>query len=325
MCTRVLYVGLDALVITGRSMDWMTATGSNIWSLPSGLPRDGAAQLNPFSWRSQHGSVISSMYDGVTVDGVNDAGLGANALYLSAAHYPTRDPSIPGLSVAAWTQYALDMFATVAEAVESLSDPPFQVVSPVLPGGHAATGHLALSDATGDSAIFEYLDGQLVVHHGSEYVVMTNDPTYEQQLALCTYWDEVGGSAMLPGTERPADRFVRAHYYLDGLAPTSDLTRGIADVFGIVRNASVPAIRSTPEKPNVAPTLWRSAIDHRSLTYFWESTSQPNIFWVELDKLDLSVGASPARLTAEDGPIRSGEVSGAFAASEPFAFLPEVV
>jgi penicillin V acylase-like amidase (Ntn superfamily) len=128
----------------------------------------------------------------------------------------------------------------------------------------------------------------------------------------------------LPGTERPADRFVRARYYLGGLAATGDLTRGIADVFGIVRNASVPAIRSTPEKPNVAPTLWRSAIDHRSLTYFWESTSQPNIFWVELDKLDLSVGASAARLIAEDGPTRSGEVSGAFVASEPFAFLPEV-
>lgn len=325
MCTRILYVGQDALVITGRSMDWMTGTGSNIWALPAGLQRDGAAEVNSFSWTSRNGSVVSAMYDGVTVDGVNEAGLGANALYLSAAQYPERDNSVPGLTVAAWTQYALDMFSTVADAVESLRDPPFQVVSPVLPGGHAATGHLALSDSSGDSAIFEYLNGQLSVHHGAEYVVMTNDPIYEQQLALCVYWDEVGGNAMLPGTERPADRFIRARYYLNGLAPTNDLTRGLADVLGIVRNASVPAIHPTAEKPNVAPTLWRSAIDHRSLTYFWESTRQPNIFWVDLNQLDLSVGAPAGRLVAEDGPTRSGEASGEFVATEPFAFLPEVV
>ena len=73
MCTRILYVGQDGLVITGRSMDWMTGTGSNIWALPAGLQRDGAAEVNPFSWTSRNGSVVSAMYDGVTVDGVNDS------------------------------------------------------------------------------------------------------------------------------------------------------------------------------------------------------------------------------------------------------------
>ena len=324
MCTRVLYVGQDNLVITGRSMDWMVPTGSNIWALPAGLTRDGAAALNSFSWTSAHGSVISTMYDGVTVDGVNDAGLGANALYLSAAEYPKRDPAVPGMSVAAWTQYALDMFSSVAEAVEELMNPPFGLVSPVLPGGHAATGHLALSDATGDSAIFEYLDGELVVHHGPEFAVMTNDPTYDQQLALCAYWDQVGGNAMLPGTERPADRFVRAHYYLSGSTFSGDPTRGLAEVFAIVRNASVPMIQATPDKPNVAPTLWRTAIDHQSLTYYWEGTNQPNVFWTELANLDLSPGAPVKRLPAEDGPTRSGEVSDDFAEAELFTYLSEV-
>jgi choloylglycine hydrolase len=216
------------------------------------------------------------------------------------------------------------MFASVAEAVEGLSAPPYGVVSPLLPGGHAATGHLALSDATGDSAIFEYLDGALVVHHGADFTVMTNDPTYDQQLALCFYWDEVGGNAMLPGTERPADRFVRARYYLNGSTPTGDAEHGLAEVFAIVRNVSVPMIRSTPDKPNVAPTLWRTAIDHRSLTYYWESTSQPNVFWTELANVDLSPGAPTRRLEAEEGPARAGEVSGDFVEAQPFSFLPEV-
>lgn len=324
MCTRVLYVGQDQLVITGRSMDWMVPTESNIWALPAGLTRDGAAARNSFSWTSAHGSVVSTMYDGVTVDGINEAGLGANALYLSAAEYPKRDPAIAGLSVAAWTQYALDMFSSVAEAVEELTNPPFALVSPVLPGGHAATGHLALSDATGDSAIFEYLHGQLVLHHGAEFAVMTNDPTYDQQLALCAYWDQVGGNAMLPGTERPADRFVRAHYYLNGSTFSGDATRGLAEVFAIVRNASVPMIHSTPDKPNVAPTLWRTAMDHRSMTYYWEGTNQPNVFWTELANHDLSPGAPVKRLQAEDGPTRAGEISNDFADTEVFAYLSEV-
>lgn len=324
MCSRILYVGEDGLVITGRSMDWMVPTGANLWALPIGVDRDGAAAEHSFTWTSLHGSVISSMYDGVTVDGVNDAGLAANALYLSAAQYPVRHASTPGMSVAGWTQYVLDMFSSVTDAVAGHADLPFEVASPVLPGGHAATGHLAVSDASGDSAIFEYLEGRLVVHHGPEFVVMTNDPVYDRQLALCAYWDEVGGQSMLPGTERPADRFVRARYYLDGLAPTGEMPVGVADVFGIVRNVSVPSIAPTPEKPNVAPTRWRSAIDHRSLTYFWESTLQPNIFWVELSELDLSEGAPARRLVAEDGPTRSGEVSADFEAATPFEFLPEV-
>jgi penicillin V acylase-like amidase (Ntn superfamily) len=324
MCSRVLYVGQDDLVVTGRSMDWMIPTASNIWALPAGLTRDGAAAVNSFSWTSVHGSVVSTMYDGVTVDGVNDAGLAANALYLSAATYPKRDPAIPGLSVAGWTQYALDMFSSVAEAVEGLTTPPYGIVSPVLPGGHAATGHLALSDATGDSAIFEYLDGDLVVHHGADYTVMTNDPIYDEQLALCSYWDEVGGNAMLPGTERPSDRFVRARYYLNGSTFSGDAVQGIAEVFAIVRNVSVPMIQSTPDKPNVAPTLWRTAVDHRSLTYYWEGTNTPNVFWVELANLDLSTGGPVKRLEAEDGPTRAGEVSDDFVDTELFTYLSEV-
>jgi penicillin V acylase-like amidase (Ntn superfamily) len=323
MCTRVLYVGQDDLVVTGRSMDWMIPTGANIWALPAGLTRDGAAAVNSFSWTSVHGSVVSAMYDGVTVDGVNQAGLAANALYLSAAKYPKRDPAVPGLSVAGWTQYALDMFSSVAEAVEGLTDPPFGIVSPLLPGGHAATGHLALSDGTGDSAIFEYLDGELVVHHGMDYTVMTNDPVYSQQLALCAYWDEVGGNAMLPGTERPADRFVRTRYYLNSSTFSGDATQGLAEVFAIVRNASVPMIHSTAEKPNVAPTLWRTAIDHQSMTYYWEATNQPNVFWMELANLDLSPGAPVKRLEAEGGPTRAGEVSKDFVETDLFEFLSE--
>jgi choloylglycine hydrolase len=133
MCTRVLYRGDDDLVITGRSMDWMVPTGSNLWALPVGLEHDGATAEHPLRWTSRRGSVISTMYDRATVEGVNDHGLAAHALYLAACRYPERDPALPGMSVAAWTQYALDLFSSVAAAVDGLSDGSFQVANATPP------------------------------------------------------------------------------------------------------------------------------------------------------------------------------------------------
>jgi penicillin V acylase-like amidase (Ntn superfamily) len=321
MCSRVLLTGESGVVVTGRSMDWMTPTGTNLWVLPAGAERDGATAARPFAWTARHGSVVASMYDIATVEGVNDAGLAAHALYLDSSRYPVRDASFPGMSMSVWTQYVLDSFATVAEAVAVLADPPFQVRPITLPDGTPAPGHLALSDRTGDSAVVEYIDGRPVVHHGPAYRVMTNDPPYDAQLALSAYWEQIGGGAMLPGTERPADRFVRAGYYLSQCAPTADGDSAMAAVFAIVRNVSVPMIASGPDAPNVAPTNWRSGVDHRELRYFWESTWQPNVFWVELARIDLSAGAPVRRLVAEDGPTRNGDCSHEFEPAEPFAFL----
>ena len=50
--------------------------------------------------------------------------------------------------------------------------------------GHKANVHLAIEDASGDSAVIEFVNGKQVVHHGREYRIMTNDPPYDQQLAL---------------------------------------------------------------------------------------------------------------------------------------------
>src|SRR5699024_2557573 len=105
-------------------------------------------------------------------------------------------------------------YATVAEAVADLQNEPFQVVSDMMPtGDRMATLHLSISDAEGDNAIFEYIGGKLIIHHDPSYQVMTNSPTFDKQLALTDYWNEIGGLTMLPGTNRAADRFVRASFY----------------------------------------------------------------------------------------------------------------
>jgi choloylglycine hydrolase len=39
---------------------------------------------------------------------------------------------------------------------------PFYIVELKLPSGHAGVAHLSISDPSGDSAIFEYVDGKFV-------------------------------------------------------------------------------------------------------------------------------------------------------------------
>lgn len=319
-CTRATYLGPEGTVVTGRTMDWMVPLHTNLWAFPAGLARDGAAGAKPLRWTSNYGSVVAAGYDAGTADGMNEKGLVANLLYLGAADFGTPDAARPGLSVLGWAQYVLDNFATVAEAVDALRTEAFQVVGVTLPGGFGATLHLAISDPSGDSAILEYLYGKLVIHHGRQYQVMTNDPSFDQQLALNAYWKEIGGQAMLPGTERAADRFVRASYYLGGLPQTADPVASVAGVFSLMRTVSVPFGVTTPDAPNIAPTLWRTVADQKHRIYYFDSSDAPNVFWVDMSRLNLATG-QPTRKLEIGGQVLAGEVSNQFKEAAPFTFM----
>lgn len=184
-CTRVVYQGVNNMIITGRTMDWKEDTRSNLWIFPRGMERNGEVGKDPMRWKSKYGSVVTSAYDICSTDGMNEKGLVANLLWLAESTYPQWNGERPALSIAAWVQYMLDNFATVDEAVAGIEKNTFDVVSDMMPDGtRMATLHLSVSDATGDNAIFEYIDGKLNIHHNRSYQVMTNSPVFDQQLAL---------------------------------------------------------------------------------------------------------------------------------------------
>lgn len=322
-CTRVVYLGPNGMVITARSMDWQTDLGSNLWSFPRGMKRDGAAGPNSIRWSSRYGSVITAAFEACSADGMNEKGLVANLNYLAESVYPTPNTSDTRkpISVSAWLQYALDNYATVNEAVTALQAEPLYVVAVATPDGHAGSVHLALSDATGDSAIFEYVGGKLVIHHGREYQVMTNSPVYDQQLALAAYWQQIGGTVMLPGTNRAADRFTRASFYINAIPKTAKATEAVASVFSVIRNCSVPLGISTSGQPNISSTIWRTVADHKNQRYYFESTRSPSIFWVDLASIDFKESASVKRLEISDGSIHTGNAAGKFEKREAFKFL----
>ncbi len=323
-CTRVVYKGPENLVITARSMDWKDEISANLWAFPRNLKRSGNVGPTSIEWTSKYGSVITSAWDIATTDGINEKGLVANVLWLVESQYPKFNPTTgeKGLTISAWAQYVLDNFATVQEAVDVLSKEEFAIVSDYIPGTDKFTTlHLSISDATGDNAIFEYINGKLVIHHNPSYTVMTNSPTFNQQLAINGYWEGIPGTMSLPGTNRAADRFVRASYYIDAIPQTTNTREAIASVFSVIRNCSVPFGISSPTEPNISSTRWRSVSDQKNLTYFFETVLTPNTFWVDLKKLDFSSGASVKKLDLSNNKTYDGEVSKKFINAKAFTFL----
>lgn len=348
-CSRVTYhAGIDERITTGRSMDFVASTNSSMYIFPAGLNRNGSVGQNSKSWTSKYGSMVTTMYDKISIDGMNSEGLSGSLLYLGNSDYGARNTSRPGLPIGLWMQYFLDLYPTVAAAAEALQSDDLQIVTKALVPGVSSTAHLALSDKSGDNMIVEYLDGKMIIHHGEEYPVMTNDPSFDDQLTLNTYWGPIS-NVSLPGTGSPAgefwlvyagnsitmvrnnanecliiDRFVRLSYY-NSLAPESkDLMTSVATTAAMIRAVSVPFVPESQINTglDVWPTLWRVYQDSKDMVYFYESSMVPISIYMRFSDYDLSSTGKILRLglAEESWEDLYGDMNGKF--TNATAFVP---
>ncbi len=230
MCTRVFWSDNGVAKVCSRTMDWQVSDDPVLWAVPEGTRR----MAGDAAWESRYGVVGLSMWDCGTTDAVNSAGLAAHLLYLGTAGFAA--PGSPGaITNLLWAQWVLDHCATVDEAVAALPDLP--VVSAPARGQELGC-HLALEDASGDSAIVEPMDGKLRVHHDPRYQVVANDPAFDEQLEHMRHYRPFGGDRLLPGGIESTDRFVRAAYFLHYLPEPADLAETIAGVVSIAGTVS---------------------------------------------------------------------------------------
>jgi penicillin V acylase-like amidase (Ntn superfamily) len=121
----------------------------------------------------------------------------------------------------------------------------------------------------------------------------------------------------LPGNVNPRDRFQRASYFL-AIFPTPKTEReGVAGMFALARNASVPF--GAPYKSfGIYNTEYRTVTDTTNRLYFFELTTSPNVIWTDLSKLNLNANA-PVQMLNPDSIGLSGDVSAAYRhAAAPF-------
>lgn len=306
-------------------MDYRRDLATNLWKLPRGVERSDGVR-GALSWSAAYGSVVATAFDMMTVDGLNEAGLSGHILWLAESEYGDLDESRPALSQAVWLQYFLDNFVSVADAVEWMETTDVQVVQLADPASDDVPAiHLALDDASGDSAIIEYVDGRLEIHHSRDHRVMTNSPTYDEQLALLAQIEGFGGERPLPGTTLASDRFARASYYVARLAKPSSQVEAIAAMFSVMRNAAQPFRTPDPGKPDASQTIWQTVTDLTRRRFVFESTTRPNIVWVDLDDLDFAADSPELVLDlgsklALEGGI-AGRVNDMFEDSGSLRFL----
>jgi len=304
-------------------MDFHEDLMTNLWTLPRGIERSSSP--GGLTWKARYGSLVAGCFDMMSTDGINEVGLAGHIHWLSEADYGTFDESRPGLLLSLWLQYFLDNFETVAEAAEWVEQTKVQLIPINNPmSGTPPTIHLALDDASGDSAIIEYIDGEPKVWHDREYLVMTNSPTFDQQLEELKEIEGFGGDRPLPGTNEAPDRFARASHYIRNLPEPKSEIEAIAGILSVMRNAAQPFRVPDPDKPFASQTIWQVVADLTEKRYVFESTTRPNLVWAELKDLDFSEGASAGRLNlvgdkALEGGL-AGNVAGDFEATEPLKF-----
>jgi choloylglycine hydrolase len=330
-CSRVTWTGPDQQVITGRSMDWPYGFNSHFHVIPRGEVIEGAGGVNSLRFTTRYGSVVVSgsttpggPVDGV-FDGMNEKGLAANLLYLAENDFgiAAADARRPRVSFAAWTLYLLSEYASVNDLVAAVQQDRIQIVPvPFGPGGKAkATVHMAVSDASGDSAVIEFLKGKPVIHHGRQYQVMTNSPVFSEQLKLNAFWVTKDRTHELPGSIQSPDRFVRGSYFLEQLPATSDPRQALAGVMSVMRNVSVPWGTPDPEHPNISPTWWRTLLDQKNGVYYFDSALSPQMVWLNLRRIDFKAGSGIRAIAIETNPNLQGNLNDQLKATPPIRFL----
>jgi len=293
-CSRIFWNSNGQAMLVARNMDLEDYPA--IYAMPAGKSRTGGINDNPAKWTSKYGSVLMAFY-GIAYffdEGINTQGLAFHYLFMAGSEYETRD-SRPGVDGGIYGQYLLDNAATVAEALTLMSQ------TQLVPGaGKLLPCHIALEDATGDSAVVEFIAGRMVVYHGSAYTVLTNEPPLDQQLDNLKRYRKFGGNLPWPGDVESTDRFVRASAFLSTLnsQPFSPLHPDlISRLFSAIRAVS-PPFGSVASDTKSWPTIWTSVLDLTNKAIYFTDTMAANNFWFDMGKLNFSPGAPRLYLDA---------------------------
>lgn len=297
-CSRVCYVGSDSLYVIGRCLDWKTPIPTNIYVYPAGIKKVGSDKPGAVSWTSKYGAVYAVSYDSGITEGMNEKGLCINGLFNKGTIYDNEQTATrPPMSLAMFVGWLLDTNATTEEVVEVLKAHDFSLSGATFDEGTVSALHWGVTDASGHSIIFEFDHGDINIYDMGDYRAMTNDPMWPQMTAILNYWNNVGGTNMLPGTVKSPDRCVRANFFAHHVDAVSDAQLGTSICRSVLINSCVPYTYQLGDgEPNVSSTQWRSYANLRDKTYGFDIVTNYGYFYIDLKKCDLRPGAPILKL-----------------------------
>jgi choloylglycine hydrolase len=222
----------------------------------------------PFSWVAKYGSVTFNQAGKEFPYGrINEKGLVIEQMWLQEAGYPEPDHRF-GLSELQWIQYQLDHAASVQEVIDS--DSTIRI-------SQMATSylHFLVSDASGNAAAIEYIDGVMVVHWGADlpYPVLTNC-TYRHSLGYKSSIDRNDTVSYNAWTKNSSGRFVNVVERLDAYKDTSDV---VDHAFQILEAVAQPG-----------NTQWSIVYDIGKMHIHYASAINPIRQTIDVNLIDFS-------------------------------------
>lgn len=316
MCTNVRVIAKDKSVVIGRTMEFGIDPGSQITIFPRKFKFQAIGPDNKpgFSWEGQFGFVgMNIMGMPVVSDGLNEKGLYVGDLYLPGfAEYQKVEPgqedkSISPLDVAG---YLLSLCASVEDAKHAIQDikvwPMYAEQIKSIP-----PLHFAVHDASGASAVFEYVKGELIIHD-NPIGVLTNSPTFDWHMINIRNFVNLSatnvpelkldgdvvvglgqGTGMLglPGDSTPPSRFVRATAFNQSAVKPENSEEAVNLTYHIINNFDIPKgfSRSVENGETMYDfTFWSTLSDLTNKVYFYRSYNNLKVFKVSLQTLDFS-------------------------------------
>jgi choloylglycine hydrolase len=314
-CTGITIKPKDGSIIVARTLEFAADITSSIIIVPRkqdyvGSTPNGKPGLR---WKSKYGVVGANAFGlPMILDGMNEKGLDVGLFYFPGyAKYQQVKADELGKVLAPW-ELGIYLLSTCADVNQAVAAAKSAVVGDVVQKnmGMVPPVHYVVTDATGNSVVIEYLDGQLKVF-ANPLGVITNSPSYDWHMTnLSNYINlsvsnvpklDVAGTEFksfgqgtgmlgLPGDFTPPSRFVRAVAFSKTALPVETAQQGVLQAFHILNQFDIPkgAARGTDNGQKVVDyTLWTSAADLKNLRYYFRTYDNSRIRMVDLKAVDL--------------------------------------
>eukprot|EP00900_Chrysochromulina_parva_P024099 jgi/Chrpa1/6322/Chrysochromulina_OHIO_Genome00014229-RA len=337
------YMPLDGttLRLSVRTMDLGLDGGWNLSTAPANAVRtqvEMPSQGTALQWTSRYGSVVFTApehgypMDDAVGEALNARGLSCGALTLTSSKMPDASATLPNLHMRYVCQWAVDMFASVAEVRAALSSDINLYGHNTLLGEDYT--HWVFRDATGQSLVVEaagigsptglHTQGLrstqgLHLHDDPNdgvagFGIITNEPVFEWHLANARHlqWKRTleRTAIGIPGGYYPEERFMRVLMTKQAMSPPRSLQEGVAQAVAVLNTITVPmgnqygtdSGKSSAEIGSADHTVWGVIRDHVDPTVYFRSAENPTLQRVRLADLNLDAGAAVRTLSVSSGP-----------------------
>jgi len=316
MCTCLKIKAKDSSVVVARTMEFGVELDSKMTIFPRGYKYKGSAPSEKIGleWEGEYGFVgMDAMGLPYVSDGLNEAGLYVGDLLLPGfAQYqdvPEGEEvnSLAPLDVAG---YLLSTCQNVAEAKEAIKKVFVWAMNvPQLSG--VLPLHFAVHDTWGNSAVFEYVKGELNIVD-NPLGVLTNSPYFDWHMInvrnfvnlsannipdLKLKGDDVvpigQGSGMLglPGDSTPPSRFVRAVALTQSVLEAQNAEEATKNAFHVINNFDIPKGFVREERKGQMTydyTSWLTISNLKEKIYYYRGYDNMKFYRVKLADIDFS-------------------------------------